>query len=333
MSSINLWPVLNILKPELVANINYFCVFGKGTEVIIVTKNDKVYAFGENQFGCLGLGHKKSIKAPQIINKLCDQQIIDISYGISHVLALTESGECFSWGLNRSRQLGNATDYEQNKFKKIIKISCGSRHSFVITESGELYGFGDNTYGQIGCGNTQKQLTPIKINGFNNEKIISIACGGRHSIALTSSGKVYSWGHNDCGQLGINKQGIQCLPKKINLFGYQTIKNISCGSNHTLLLLHNGQILAFGGNSFGQLGNGNKLSQWIPVKIVESPNLKEIASNHLLNISVAKADNDYCYVMLCCVIIIVMFGVSVKKECVKPSITAIKAIEEIFPIY
>jgi hypothetical protein len=130
--------------------------------VIIVTKDNKVLAFGDNQFGCLGLGHNNAVKEPQIVNKLCDQKIIDISYSISHVLALTKSGKCFSWGLNRSRQLGNGTDYEQ----KNSKISYSSRHSFVITEFGELYGFGDNTYGQIGCGSTQKKKNKKNINRF-----------------------------------------------------------------------------------------------------------------------------------------------------------------------
>jgi alpha-tubulin suppressor-like RCC1 family protein len=107
MFSIAMWPVLNELKSNFFSNIKFFCVFGeKGKEVIIVAKSDKVFAFGDNKYGCLGLGHNYAVKEPEIINELCDQQIIDISYGEFHVLSLTKSGKCFSWGFNDCGQLG-----------------------------------------------------------------------------------------------------------------------------------------------------------------------------------------------------------------------------------
>ncbi len=97
MSSNTFWPVLQELKFKFVSNIKFFFVFGDHeNEVMIVTKNNKVFAFGDNSDGCLGLGHNNAVKEPQIINELCDQQIIDISYGFYNVLALTNSGKCFS---------------------------------------------------------------------------------------------------------------------------------------------------------------------------------------------------------------------------------------------
>jgi RCC1 and BTB domain-containing protein len=133
-------------------------------------------SFGDNKYGCLGLGHNNAVKEPQIVNQLCDQQIIDISYGYYHVLALTISVKCFSWGRNDWGQLGNGTQIDENKPKLInallneivVQIVCGSCHSFVLTKSGDLYGFGYNGEGRIGCGNTTNQLKPIKIYGFNN---------------------------------------------------------------------------------------------------------------------------------------------------------------------
>jgi alpha-tubulin suppressor-like RCC1 family protein len=76
MSSINLWPVLNELNLEFVSNIKYFCVLGNENEVIIVTKNDKVFSFGNNSYRGLGLGHDIAVKESEIVNNLCDQQII-----------------------------------------------------------------------------------------------------------------------------------------------------------------------------------------------------------------------------------------------------------------
>ncbi len=72
-------------------------------------------SFGDNKYGCLGLRHNNAVKEPQIVNQLRDQQIIDISYDDYHVLALTKSGQCYSWGQNNDGQLGNRTQINQNK--------------------------------------------------------------------------------------------------------------------------------------------------------------------------------------------------------------------------
>jgi alpha-tubulin suppressor-like RCC1 family protein len=72
-----------------------------------ISKDDKVFTFGANNFGCLGLGHNNVVKELEIIQELCDLQIIDISYVRYYVLALTKSGKCFSY--NNSGQLENST--------------------------------------------------------------------------------------------------------------------------------------------------------------------------------------------------------------------------------
>jgi RCC1 and BTB domain-containing protein len=332
LSSITLWPILHQLKPEFVSNIKLFCVFSeKGNNVIIVTKNDKVFTFGSNEFGCLGLGHNNAVKESQIVNELCDQQIIDISYGDYHVLALTKSGKCFSWGLNSYGQLGNGTRTDYNKPKLInallneivVKIVCAYYQSFVLTKSGDLYGFGYNDYGQIGCGNNTNQSKPIKINRFNNEKIVSIACGAAHSLVLTDVGHVYSWGFNVGGQLGIGNTIHQNTPQKLNLNTNEVIESITCGRGHSLLLTTDGNIYAFGWNSSGQIGNGTKIDSLSPLRIIVENKFKEIVCNHLLNISVAKAENDLCYVWGEC-----------ENELISiPQKTEIKSIYEIFSKY
>jgi alpha-tubulin suppressor-like RCC1 family protein len=148
MCSITLWPILHQMKPQFVSNIKFICIVSEsGNNVIIGTKNDKVFSFGDNEYGCLGLGHNNAVKEPQIINELCDQQIIDISYGDYHVLALTKSGKCFSWGRNSYGQLGNRTQTNDNKPKLInallneivVQIACGWRYSFVLTKCGDIW--------------------------------------------------------------------------------------------------------------------------------------------------------------------------------------------------
>jgi alpha-tubulin suppressor-like RCC1 family protein len=64
----------------------------------------------------------------------------------------------------------------------VVQIVCSYCQSFVLTKCGDLYGFGYNDDGCIGCGNNTNQWKPIKIYRFNNEKIVSIAYGGGHSL-------------------------------------------------------------------------------------------------------------------------------------------------------
>ncbi len=61
-----------------------------------------------------------------------------------------------------------------------------------MTKSDEMFGFGHNKYGQIGCKVTKNQTIPIRIEGFNDEKVESIACRALHALALTDVGHVYS---------------------------------------------------------------------------------------------------------------------------------------------
>jgi alpha-tubulin suppressor-like RCC1 family protein len=88
--------------------------------------------------------------------------------------------------------------------KFIIEISCDYSHLLVLTDAGEVYALGCNRFGQIGCGNNVNQSIPIKVEGFNGEKIVMISCGSHNSMALTESGRVFGWSENSSGQLGNN---------------------------------------------------------------------------------------------------------------------------------
>ncbi len=91
-----------------------------------------------------------------------------------------------------------------------IPTSCGTLHTLVRTKEGHVFGFGDDvSYGAVGNGLNQYERVPVRI-GVNNPtkfslyetKIISIAAGRQHSMALGTQGEIYTWGNNDKGQLG-----------------------------------------------------------------------------------------------------------------------------------
>jgi alpha-tubulin suppressor-like RCC1 family protein len=266
--------VLNKLNDEFKQRVKILYVFERNN-VFIVTKNDKTYAFGENSENLLGFGHYRIVNEIQIVEELCDQQIIDFANGLFHCIARNSSGKVYCWGCNEWGLLGIGSQddsYHKPKLNQclnnefVIDIKCGDRHSLVLTNYGEVYAWGENNIGQIGNGCNSDQLIPIKVKGFQNERVVMISCGWGHSMALTER-HVYSWGRNDYGQLGIGNTLNSNEPKfvavidenKCNVF----IEKISCGLFHSLLLSSDGYIYAFGNNYYGELGNqkeGNELS-------------------------------------------------------------------------
>lgn len=112
--------------------------------------------------------------------------------------------------------------------KKITKISSGSNHSVLLTNGG-FFSFGYmKERGVI-------QSTPIKVNGLDDEKVVWISCGGTHSLALTQSGKVFGWGLNSSGELGLGHNHNETDAVKVSSsIDNIDFKKISCGQNHSL---------------------------------------------------------------------------------------------------
>ncbi len=303
--------VLNGISEEFLKVIKIISVFGqKTTEVLVVTKIDQCYGFGQNEYGVLGLGHNNQVKEPTIIEGLCSEKIINFSYGFNFVIALTLDGKLFSWGKNDWGQLGNGA--KNDRFNKpafieslsnefISSISCGSHHSLALTDEGEVYAWGQNRLGQIGnVSDSKTQLEPIKIFIVNMQRIIAISCGSLHSIALTENGDVYSWGNNQFGQLGFTMCANESnFPEQLKIFEKDekiSITKVCCGPYYSLILSNNGDIYAFGSNEYGQLGIDSAENQFIPKKIIIGKKFIDIAAHRIYDISVALSKEGVYYV-------------------------------------
>lgn len=96
-----------------------------------------------------------------------------------------------------------------------------------------------------------------------------MAAGGFHSLALLSDGRIFAWGSNLNGQLGVGSSGPDLTsPVPVPNFGVSRVKDVAAGDRHTLALLSDGTVLACGSNRDGQLGDGttNNRSTFAPVQ-------------------------------------------------------------------
>jgi len=135
------------------------------------------------------------------------------------------------------------------------------------------------------------------VKELNNEKVKSIGCGFGHSMALTETGNVYSWGRSHCGQLGHrnSKSLLTNIPKLIKI--NEIVEKISCGSEHSLLLSRNQDIYVFGSNELGQLGDETiKKLRKIPSKLYDRNKFIDIASHFRYDISMALSKQGVIFI-------------------------------------
>jgi alpha-tubulin suppressor-like RCC1 family protein len=168
---------------------------------LALTRFGDVYAWGDNQFGQIGIESERECESkPVKLNSFSGQKIISISCGSMHSMALSENGIAFSWGYNKYGQLGIGSTVNSYRPKiiqlnnsSIIKISCGQKHSFLLSSDGYIYVFGKSYL----KGTKKNQKIPIKLN--NPNKFIDIVSHISYSlsVAITNDEICYVFGKID----------------------------------------------------------------------------------------------------------------------------------------
>ncbi len=168
-------------------------------------------------------------------------------------------------------------------------IARGSAAATVTAASatGSLLAWGDNHNGQLGDGATGTSDTPVAVKLPAGTAVASVRAGGKHSLALTSVGQVLAWGHNSAGQLGDGTTIDRHTPVKVKLPQGTTVIAISAGGVHSLAVTAAGQVLAWGDNEYGQLGDGTTMDRHSPVRVKLPAGTRVIAVGASYNCSMA----------------------------------------------
>ncbi|XP_034033116.1 probable E3 ubiquitin-protein ligase HERC3 [Thalassophryne amazonica] len=178
---------------------------------VALTRDGQVYTWGQNSRGQLGLGTRQSGAAsPQHLPTLSAVPLVHVAAGGEQSFALSLSGNVFGWGRNDCGQLGLGDTADRHKpspvcslnMKKIIHVSCGSEHTAVMTKGGVVFTFGSGRNGQLGHNSFRNELLPRLVAELWGAKVTKIACGRYHTLVLTDSSRIYSFGCGDQGQLG-----------------------------------------------------------------------------------------------------------------------------------
>jgi alpha-tubulin suppressor-like RCC1 family protein len=201
----------------------------------------------------------------------------------AHALAVTSAGQLFAIGDNYWGELASARNFRQKlpnpqatlvtlpgTSSPIVQAAAGEGFSLALTAAGQLYAFGADRAGQLGVppgsgenGNAVPTPTLVPIP-MSEGKIMQIAAGTDYSLALSETGRVYSFGENHYGQLGqarnVGSEGPNPTPMPVAFpAGAGPVTQIAAGASHALALTASGQLYGWGENHFGQVGSAPNL--------------------------------------------------------------------------
>jgi alpha-tubulin suppressor-like RCC1 family protein len=170
-----------------------------------------------------------------------------------------------AWGLNDVGQLGDGTSapfrsspVEVKDLSLVVAVAAGKDHSLAILSDGSARAWGLGSSGQLGDGQSGAGVesnVPVLVSapaGWTGKKVISIAAGEEHSLALLDDGTVWGWGRGDLGQLGNGSSADSPVPVQAQALSGVTA--IDCGQNFSVAVASVGTVWTWGDNLEGQLG-------------------------------------------------------------------------------
>lgn len=241
----------------------------------------------------------------ELINLPPDEQdkVIAVKQYHLHAIALAESGQVYAWGWNDKGQLGLGFSSNDKigptpvKFlagKKIVKVATGGGHSMAVGLDGQVFAWGNNDRAELALGHTNNVDSPTLMEGFSDEEVISLKLTYLTGLALTAKGKVYAFGPNDCGILGLGHNRLISCPIMITGLEGKRIVSIR-HSFQSLALTDDGKVYAWGFGSYGTLGLGNEREMGIPTLVSQLEKERIIRIKSTCQCSYAISENGQVF--------------------------------------
>ncbi len=241
--------------------INVWC----GDKVTFVqTKDLRVYAFGDNSDGMLGMDtDSKTVKSPKGNFMLYEYSDLEIYFGKGYAVALI-GGDAYGWGRNTS---GRLCDLDKlvvdptmltSEVSNIVELALGDSHVLALTKDGDVYGWGSNGSNQL-CNSIDGIFTdvPVLIEIQTARKsaatIKHISAAGNHNMVVDVDDTVWIWGANSNGQLGVSEYRV----KTADYLGYAA-ENVAAGRYACAIISSDGKLSLSGSNRSGALGDGSE---------------------------------------------------------------------------
>ncbi|XP_028780709.1 PH, RCC1 and FYVE domains-containing protein 1-like [Neltuma alba] len=253
---------------------------------------------GNHHAGILGHGTDISHWIPKrIIGPLEGLQVLSVACGTWHSALATSNGKLFTFGDGAFGVLGHG-DIENVPYPKevqsliglkTVKVACGVWHTAAIVEvmgqtgsnvsSRKLFTWGDGDKYRLGHGNKETYLQPTCVSALIEYNFQQVACGHTLTVALATTGQIFTMGATAYGQLGNplsdGKVPVMVQDKLVGEF----VEEIACGEHHAAALTSRSELYTWGKGANGRLGHGD-------IQDRKSPTLVEgLKDRHVKSIS------------------------------------------------
>ncbi|XP_060216085.1 PH, RCC1 and FYVE domains-containing protein 1-like [Lycium barbarum] len=291
----------DVLHPKLIDSLshtNIELVACGENHTCAVTLSGDLYTWGDGDFGLLGHGNEVSHWVPKRVNgPLEGIHVSYISCGPWHTAVVTSAGQLFTFGDGTFGVLGHGDrkcvskprEVESLKGLRTVRAACGVWHTAAVVEvmvgsssssncsSGKLFTWGDGDKGRLGHGDRESKLVPTCVAALVEPNFCQVSCGHSLTVALTTSGHVYTMGSPVYGQLG-HHQADGKLPRRVEgRLAKSFVEEIACGAYHVAVLTSRTEVYTWGKGANGRLGHGDTDDRNSPT-LVEALKDKQVKS-------------------------------------------------------
>ncbi|CAN6977807.1 hypothetical protein BRARA_I03809 [Brassica rapa] len=214
---------------------------GSGSRVRLVSSPHPIPCIEPSSYGKGSSSMSSEVQCGRVLGSYVKK----IACGGRHSAVITDTGALLTFGWGLYGQCGQgSTDDELSPTCvssllgiRIEGVAAGLWHTVCVSSDGDVYSFGGNQFGQLGTGCDQAETLPklLEAPNLENVNIKTISCGARHTAVIADEGKVFCWGWNKYGQLGLGDVIDRNAPSEVRIKDCVP-KNIACGWWHTLLL-------------------------------------------------------------------------------------------------
>jgi alpha-tubulin suppressor-like RCC1 family protein len=178
-------------------------------------------------------------------------------------------------------------------FANTIALSVGGSFACAVRIGGQVRCMGWNNSGDLGDGDIDTHATPVGVLGITSA--VAVSAGAAHACALLADGAVMCWGSNQSGEVGTGSISMR-VPAPVAVQDISGAIGVTAGADHTCALLANRTVRCWGGNTGGQLGNGNVSNRSLsPVPVAGLHDVSAISAGRGYTCAALKDGTAECW--------------------------------------